>query len=31
VAVMAGNAEARRFYERRGLREAELVLYRFGA
>jgi ribosomal protein S18 acetylase RimI-like enzyme len=31
VAVMADNAGARRLYERRGLRAAELVLYRFGA
>jgi ribosomal protein S18 acetylase RimI-like enzyme len=30
VAVMAANAGARRLYERRGLREAELVMYRFG-
>jgi ribosomal protein S18 acetylase RimI-like enzyme len=30
VAVMADNAGARRLYERRGLRPAELVLYRFG-
>ena len=30
VAVMTGNAGARRLYERRGLREAETVLYRFG-
>lgn len=30
VAVMAGNADALRFYERRGLRPAELVLFRFG-
>jgi hypothetical protein len=27
---MAGNAAARRFYERRGLRLGELLLYRFG-
>jgi hypothetical protein len=31
VAVMAGNAKAERLYERRGLRPAELVLYRFAA
>ena len=31
VAVMAGNSDAQRLYERRGLRPAELVLYRFGA
>jgi ribosomal protein S18 acetylase RimI-like enzyme len=30
VAVMEGNADARRLYERRGLRPAEVVLYRFG-
>jgi ribosomal protein S18 acetylase RimI-like enzyme len=30
VAVMAENAGARRLYERRALRPAELVLYRFG-
>jgi GNAT superfamily N-acetyltransferase len=30
VAVMAANADALRLYERRGLRPAELVLYRFG-
>jgi GNAT superfamily N-acetyltransferase len=30
VAVMAGNAEALRLYERRGLRPAEVVLFRFG-
>lgn len=29
VAVMAGNDRARRFYERRGLRLGELLLYRF--
>jgi ribosomal protein S18 acetylase RimI-like enzyme len=29
VAVMAGNAGAERLYERRGLRPAELILYRF--
>jgi hypothetical protein len=28
---MAGNTDARRFYERRGLRLGELVLYRFGS
>jgi ribosomal protein S18 acetylase RimI-like enzyme len=31
VAVMVGNTEAQRLYERRGLRAAEIVLYRFGA
>jgi ribosomal protein S18 acetylase RimI-like enzyme len=31
VAVMAGNEAAERLYERRGLRPAELVLYRFAA
>lgn len=30
VAVMTGNEGARRLYERRGLQEAEIVLYRFG-
>ena len=30
VAVMAGNADALRLYERRGLLPAELVLFRFG-
>ena len=30
VAVLAGNTRAERIYERRGLRRAELVLYRFG-
>lgn len=30
IAVMAGNEAARRLYERRGLRAAETVLYRFG-
>ena len=30
VAVMTGNAGAQRLYERRGLRPAEAVLYRFG-
>ena len=31
VAVMAGNAAALRLYARRGLRPAELVLFRFGS
>jgi ribosomal protein S18 acetylase RimI-like enzyme len=31
VAVMVGNEGAARLYERRGLRAAERVLYRFGA
>ena len=31
VAVMADNVAAVRLYERRGLRPAELVLYRFGS
>jgi ribosomal protein S18 acetylase RimI-like enzyme len=31
VAVMTGNTDALRLYERRGLRLAELVLYRFAA
>jgi ribosomal protein S18 acetylase RimI-like enzyme len=31
VAVMVGNADAQRFYERRGLRLGEIVLYRFGS
>ena len=31
VAVMVGNTDAERLYERRGLRPAELVMYRFGA
>jgi hypothetical protein len=31
VAVMADNAAALRLYERRDLRPAEIVLYRFGA
>jgi len=31
VAVMVGNTDAERLYQRRGLRRAELVLYRFGA
>jgi hypothetical protein len=26
---MSGNDAARRFYERRGLREAEVVMFRF--
>jgi ribosomal protein S18 acetylase RimI-like enzyme len=30
VAVMVGNTDAERLYERRGFRRAELVLYRFG-
>ena len=30
VAVMAGNADALRLYQRRGLTPAELVLFRFG-
>lgn len=30
VAVMVGNTAAMRFYERRGLRPGEVVLYRFG-
>lgn len=30
IAVMVGNDDARRLYERRGLRPAETVLYRFG-
>jgi ribosomal protein S18 acetylase RimI-like enzyme len=30
VAVMAGNDRARAFYERRGLRVGELLLFRFG-
>jgi ribosomal protein S18 acetylase RimI-like enzyme len=30
VGVMAGNDRARAFYERRGLRVGELLLYRFG-
>jgi ribosomal protein S18 acetylase RimI-like enzyme len=29
VAVMTGNGDAQRLYERRGLRPAEIVLYRF--
>jgi ribosomal protein S18 acetylase RimI-like enzyme len=31
VAVMVGNADAQRFYERRGLRAGEIILYRFGS
>jgi ribosomal protein S18 acetylase RimI-like enzyme len=31
VAVMADNVAAVGLYERRGLRPAELVLYRFGS
>ena len=31
VVVMAGNSDAQRLYERRGLRIGEHVLYRFGA
>lgn len=31
VAVMTGNEGARRLYERRGLTEGEIVLYRFGS
>jgi ribosomal protein S18 acetylase RimI-like enzyme len=30
IAVMAGNDRARTFYERRGLRVGELLLFRFG-
>jgi ribosomal protein S18 acetylase RimI-like enzyme len=30
IAVMVGNSAAQRLYERRGLRPAETVLYRFG-
>jgi ribosomal protein S18 acetylase RimI-like enzyme len=30
VAVMVGNTDAQRLYERRGLRPAEIMLYRFG-
>jgi len=30
IAVMAGNDRARAFYERRGLRVGELLLFRFG-
>jgi hypothetical protein len=28
---MLGNTDAQRLYERRGLRPAEIVLYRFGS
>ena len=31
ISVMAGNERAQQLYERRGLRVAELVLFRFGA
>jgi ribosomal protein S18 acetylase RimI-like enzyme len=31
VSVMLGNSDAQRLYERRGLRPAEIVLYRFGS
>jgi ribosomal protein S18 acetylase RimI-like enzyme len=31
VGVMVGNTDAQRFYERRGLRPGEIVLYRFGS
>lgn len=31
VSVMLGNADALRLYDRRGLRPAEIVLYRFGS
>lgn len=31
VAVMLGNSDAQRLYERRGLRPAEIVLYRFAS
>lgn len=31
VAVMVGNSDAQRLYERRGLRPAEILLYRFGS
>lgn len=31
VAVMVGNSDAQRLYERRGLQPAEVVLYRFGS
>jgi GNAT superfamily N-acetyltransferase len=31
VAVMAGNADALRLYQRRGLEPAEVVLFRFGS
>jgi ribosomal protein S18 acetylase RimI-like enzyme len=30
ISVLAGNDRAQRLYERRGLRVAELVLFRFG-
>jgi ribosomal protein S18 acetylase RimI-like enzyme len=30
IAVMAGNDRALRFYERRGLRAGQILLYRFG-
>jgi len=29
IAVMVGNSDAQRFYERRGFRAGEVVLYRF--
>ena len=31
MAVMVGNVDAERFYERRGLKPGEIVLYRFGS
>ncbi|MEO9176373.1 MAG: GNAT family N-acetyltransferase [Gaiellales bacterium] len=31
ISVLAGNERAQRLYERRGLRVAELVLFRFGS
>jgi ribosomal protein S18 acetylase RimI-like enzyme len=31
TSVMVGNSGAQRLYERRGLRPAEIVLYRFGS
>jgi len=31
VAVMVGNSDAQRLYERRGLQPAEIILYRFGS
>ncbi len=31
VAVMVGNSDAQRLYERRGLQPAETILYRFGS
>ncbi|HUO74566.1 MAG TPA: GNAT family N-acetyltransferase [Solirubrobacteraceae bacterium] len=31
VAVMLGNSDAQRLYERRGLQAAEIMLYRFGS